>query len=45
MTKEYIVPGIVFVVGLSLGIAYLLWLDSGCGLSGIMTWGGKVCFN
>ena len=45
MSKEYIVPVIVFIALLALGIGYIMWLDSGCALSGIMTWGGKVCFN
>ena len=26
-----------------IGIAYLVWLDHGCALNGIMTWTGKVC--
>ena len=34
---------IYFVVAFSLAIGYLVWLDSGCELSGVMTWEGKVC--
>jgi len=45
MTKEWIVPGIVFGILFIAGFAYLLWLDSGCGISGMMTWAGKVCMN
>ncbi len=28
---------------LVLGIAYLVWLDAGCEVSGVMTWHGKEC--
>lgn len=31
-----------FIV-LVVGFTYIAWLDSGCELSGVMTWGGKVC--
>jgi len=35
---------LVFVLLLALGIAYLYYLDAGCGaLGGAMTWSGKVC--
>ena len=34
---------VVFLIVLAFGIAYLAWLDSGCELTGAMTWGGKVC--
>lgn len=32
------------VVLFILAVAYLFWLDAGCGaLGGAMTWSGKVC--
>jgi len=36
---------LVFAALFVLGIVYLIWLDSGCGISGIMTSAGKVCIN
>ena len=35
---------ILFIVLVVLGISYLVWLNSGCNLAGVMTWNGKVCF-
>lgn len=34
---------VIFFTILALSFGYLLWLDSGCELSGAMTWHGKVC--
>jgi hypothetical protein len=31
------------LVVLALGFGYLKWLDHGCPLNGVMTWGGKEC--
>lgn len=42
MTK---MQAIGFVIALSLGLGYIVWLDAGCELSGVMTWQGKVCIN
>lgn len=36
---------VVFLILIALGIGYLVWLDSGCKLSGVMTWHGKECIN
>lgn len=38
-TKHYA----AFAIILALGLGYIVWLDSGCSLSGAMTWHGKVC--
>ena len=40
-----IATAIAFAAILALGISYLVWLDAGCELSGVMTINGKVCFN
>lgn len=32
-----------FAIVLLLGFGYMIWLDTGCELSGVMTWHGKVC--
>ena len=42
--KEYYSMIIVLIVGMVLGASYMVWLDSGCELNGVMTWEGKVCF-
>lgn len=36
-------PLMIFLGLLAVGIIYVVWLDSGCGLSGAMTLDGKVC--
>jgi len=33
----------LFVIGCIAIIAFNVWLDWGCGLSGAITWSGKVC--
>lgn len=38
-----IATAIAFTALLALGISYLVWLDAGCELNGVMTWAGKVC--
>lgn len=40
MTKTQIAG---FIIAISLGIGYIVWLDAGCDISGAMTWQGKVC--
>lgn len=44
-TKETTPTEIVltFTACLLVCVAYILWLDAGCELSGIATWHGKVC--
>lgn len=32
-----------FALLFALGIGYIVWLNAGCELSGVMTWQGKVC--
>ena len=32
----------LFIV-FALGVAYMMWLDNGCKLNGVMTWSGKMC--
>lgn len=34
---------LIFLALLALGMSYLIWLDWGCELNGVMTWQGKVC--
>lgn len=33
----------IAIVMILLGMAYLIYLDYGCEIGGVMTWGGKVC--
>lgn len=44
MTRENVIAGLVFAALFAAGMSYLLWLDAGCDISGVMTWEGKVCF-
>lgn len=38
--------GFLIVLGMfAIAIGFNLWLDSGCGLTGVITTGGKVCIN
>lgn len=32
-----------FGVLLVAGFLYMVWLDYGCAISGVITWGGKMC--
>lgn len=36
-------PLFYFLMFLMLGMGYLVWLDWGCELNGVMTWQGKIC--
>jgi hypothetical protein len=41
--NDYIIAATVFILGAAASIGYVIWLDSGCELTGVMTWQGKVC--
>lgn len=35
---------LTFFIALAvIAVIYIVWLDAGCELTGVMTWSGKVC--
>ena len=40
--KELLFTVIIILIASAM-IGYLIWLDSGCEISGYLTWHGKMC--